>query len=299
MIAVWSLWSRPLEPRPCAHWASHKHHLMSWVLSRMTVGRHYPDTALHTDDFGKWLLVDQLGLKYNTVTTDLNALSASGVDPAWWALGKLYTYRLQTKPFVHIDNDIFLWKRLPVDLETAPAFAQNIEELDGHYYDRDQFNHLFKWFPEEWDSYQAHPHPVAYNTGIIGGNDLKIIRRYADQSIKLVEHPANATGERQFNRKAYHMVVVEQYMFAACMEHYGVKPVLLFQNGNDMYSMRTPREVGYTHLLAQSKRSPRNSENLEKRVRWQYPELYKRCVEVGERLEKDGLAWNRPVQDVA
>jgi len=73
------------------------------------------------------MLVDGIGLEFDRVSTSLNALDAH--DPGWWALGKLYTYRAQREPFVHLDNDVFLWRPLPERLASAPLLAQNPEPL--------------------------------------------------------------------------------------------------------------------------------------------------------------------------
>src|ERR1039458_675758 len=72
MRAVWSFWSKPYKAHREGIWASQKHHLLSWVLSVATASVHYPDTELYTDDWGAWLLVDQLGLVFGKVSTDLN-----------------------------------------------------------------------------------------------------------------------------------------------------------------------------------------------------------------------------------
>jgi len=61
---------------------------------------------LVTDTEGARLLVDKLGLRFTTVMTTLTALDDA--DPEWWVLGKLWAYRAQTEPFVHLDNDVFL-----------------------------------------------------------------------------------------------------------------------------------------------------------------------------------------------
>jgi hypothetical protein len=103
MRAVWSFWSKPFKTHHKQVWLTEQHHLFAWILSLETARRHYPDTALFTDDEGAYLLVDQLGLDFAHVSTELNALSKS--DPQWWVLGKLWTYRSQIEPFVHIDND--------------------------------------------------------------------------------------------------------------------------------------------------------------------------------------------------
>src|SRR5262249_42856235 len=116
--AVWSYWSKPYEARRHEPWPSERHHLLSWVLSTMTARRHYGETTLCTDDAGARLLVDGIGLEFEHVSTALNALHVS--NPDWWALGKLYAYRMQTEPFVHIDSDVFLWRPLSPDPASVP-----------------------------------------------------------------------------------------------------------------------------------------------------------------------------------
>lgn len=109
--AIWSFWSKPYWRQRRSGWASELHHWLAWILSVETARQHYPDTWLYTDDAGAEILVGQLGLPFVHVSTALNALASC--DPDWWALGKVYTYSLQTAPFVHIDADVFLWKLLP------------------------------------------------------------------------------------------------------------------------------------------------------------------------------------------
>ncbi|MBI1259052.1 MAG: hypothetical protein GC204_16405, partial [Chloroflexi bacterium] len=81
------------------------------------------------------MLIEGLGLKFDHVSLDLNALKDH--DPQWWSLGKTYTYRLQTVPFIHLDNDVFLWKRLRPEVESASVITQNPEYFaDGVFYYR-------------------------------------------------------------------------------------------------------------------------------------------------------------------
>ena len=127
MKAVWSFWTKPFNAQRRFVWPFYRHHLMAWVLSLETSKKHYRETALVTDEEGARLLVDGLGLEFTSVSTELEALRDA--DPDWWVLGKLWTYRLQDKPFVHIDNDVFFWRPLPEALELAPVFAQNPERF--------------------------------------------------------------------------------------------------------------------------------------------------------------------------
>src|SRR5450432_369119 len=126
MRAVWSFWSKPFFASNGRVWREPIHHLLAWGLSHRLARQHYPETVLITDNAGKRLLVDQLGLELTHVSTELERLQS--VDPGWWALGKLVAYGLQDQPFVHLDTDVFLWKPLPPRLVSAPVFSQCPED---------------------------------------------------------------------------------------------------------------------------------------------------------------------------
>jgi hypothetical protein len=113
MNAVWSFWSKPFLKSQKSMWCSEKQHLLSWILSVQQARKFFGKTVLFTDDYGAKMLVDGLQLDFDVVSTALNTLNDH--DPKWWALGKIYTYGSQNDPFIHIDNDVFLWKRLPVN----------------------------------------------------------------------------------------------------------------------------------------------------------------------------------------
>src|SRR6476646_849506 len=110
MRAVWSFWTKPFKEHHHDVWFSEKHHLLSWALSFETARKHYPETALITDEEGAELLVGHLGLEFEHVSTELSELRDA--DERWWVLGKLRAYCVQQEPFVHLDNDVFLWARL-------------------------------------------------------------------------------------------------------------------------------------------------------------------------------------------
>src|ERR1700728_571827 len=185
MRGVWSYWSTPYRVHRRSTWASDLHHLLSWVLSVETARQHYTETALVTDDEGARMLVDGLGLRFSDVSTELNALHDH--DPAWWSIGKIYAYRLQTKPFIHIDSDMYLWKRLSPLLESADVFAQNEEPFriyeDRYYpghFEREAHATPGTWIPREWLWYRSSGRPQrAFCCGILGGNRVDFLRYYA------------------------------------------------------------------------------------------------------------------------
>jgi uncharacterized protein DUF6734 len=301
MNAVWSFWSKPFLAHRCSTWLSEKHHLLSWILSVETVKRYYGPAILHTDDRGARMLVDGIGLEFDRVVTSLNALHQH--DPAWWALGKLYAYRAQREPFVHLDSDVYLWQPLPDGLISAPVLAQNPEPfMPGYsYYQPEAIDAVLGagnggWVPPEWTWYRTSQIGQRGECcGVFGGNRVDFIRHYATQAVRLLEHGANRTAWQRLDRKVDHAILVEQYLLAACIEyhrahgdsHYrDIDINYLFASMDDAFNPESAERAGYTHLIAGAKRNPAIAHDLESRVAEDYPDQYERCTEYIERRGK-------------
>ena len=281
MLGVWSFWTKPFAAYYHKMWLSEQHHLLSWVLSVETARKHYPRTSLVTDDAGARLLVDELGLEFDYVSTELNALDNH--DAGFWALGKLYAYRLQTEPFVHIDNDAFIWKPLPFQLTSAPVFAQNPELFgsESTYFPERLECALSQegslWLPAEWVWYRAAGVKQRGECcGILGGQNVEFINHYARQAIRLIEHPDNQAGWANLNLTRQN-TLVEQYMLSACIEFHGVEIKYLFPSVWDAFDPAHTRQTGFTHLVVDSKRHPEIAARVEQRIKRDYPEHYRRC----------------------
>jgi hypothetical protein len=289
--AVWSLWTKPLRRWRGSGWPDERYHMLSWILSLQTSRRFFDPVCLVTDQAGKRMLVDDLGLRFDEVSTELDVLDDH--DPSIWALGKLYAYRAQTEPFMHIDNDVYWWKPPPPALLDAPVFAVYPEHtrygtwpyLIGSL--RTIVAAADGWLPAELDAFV----PVggiarAENCGIVGGQRVDFIQHYADQAIKLIEHPRNQPAWAV--RRTLHddMVIFEQHMLSACLDYYQSRPGLGFDGVairylfNDFWDAQARADdVGFTHLLSYTKRLDANVVRVEARVARDYPELYARCIE--------------------
>jgi hypothetical protein len=291
MRAVWSFWTKPYRAYYKGNWASEKHHLLAWVLSVETARRHYPITTLITDDDGARLLVDDIGLNFTCVSTQLNELP--NVEQEWFNLGKLYAYRAQTAPFVHIDNDVFLWKPLPSWTESVPVFAQNPERLslDGaSVYRPEACAAAIRsegWLPEEWAWYLAAGGDEAVNCGVLGGSDVSFLAYYADMAINAIEHPRNHAPWARLDAKVADGILVEQYFLSACLSYHrervdspykNIRIQYLFDSFASAFDEAQAAILGYTHLIGGAKRNRRLTERLETRVRQDYRDHYKRCL---------------------
>jgi hypothetical protein len=291
---VWSFWAEPFVRGEGSTWPSEYHAWLSWVLSVETARRHYPDTCLVTDDAGAALLIDGLGLHFTRVSLELNRLH--GRDPDWWALGKLYAYRMQDAPFVHIDADAFLWKRLPPPVEAAPVFAQSPEWFDpddpASYYCVRDVERTFPpgegWLPKEWRWYTRGPGPrTASCCGILGGTRTDLIAEYADLGIRVAESGRNAAGWATWGNKGHCNVLVEQMLVAAVTAHRRDHPrceadaalcvTHLFERVDGPFDPDRAAEAGYSHLISSAKRHPEVMADLVARVSADYPALASRC----------------------
>lgn len=291
--AVWSFWTKPYQAHRKQVWYTDKHHWLAWVLSVETARQHYPETVLVTDDEGAKILVDDIGLEFTSVSTDLNHLKKE--DPDWWILGKLWAYRSQTKPFIHIDTDVFLWNPLPANLDSAPVFAQNPEyfifgkhEDTPWWYRPELFDTRIKktggWLPPEWDFYFTHQRNLAYCTGILGGNQVDFLNHYGDIALKIATNPDNRAAFALMENKIGDCLLVEQYFLAACLEYHqqskspftGVEIECLFASPEEAYSSSKAEALGYTHLIGAAKHNRKLAKRLEKRVARDYPRHYER-----------------------
>ena len=295
MRAVWSFWSRPFEVHKHHIWSNRLRHLLSWGLSVNTARRHYPETVLITDGPGKTLLVDDLGLPFSEVSTELERLN--DVHPDWWALGKLVAYSMQDRPFVHIDSDVFLWKALPEGLTHAPVFAQCPEYSHpngsggGPHEIESAFAESGLPLPVEWEWARSHDGPFfkEENCGILGGTNTDFLRYYARTAIDLVTGAQYAGAWLRLPGKQMYNMLLEQFFLSACIDFHRFHPSSayrnvgvrhLFSSWDEAGNPNQAARLGFTHLLSGVKSSDVVGRRIEQRVQRDYPDYFLRCQKV-------------------
>ena len=293
MRAVWSFWTKPWRARRSWNWPEEKYHWFAWVLSLESARRHYPDTMLVTDSEGARILIDGLGLKFGRISTGLDVLADH--DPGLWMMGKLCAYRAQREPFVHIDTDVFLWNRLPDEVEQAPVFAQNPEHfsIGASHYKPERMQRLMTtdtagWIPAEWEwALSFGRQQRGECCGIAGGTHTEFIRYYADTAMQVIEDPRNRAGWSSVSDKGEYNTLIEQYHLAACVDYHRQRPDspyrevdirYLFESFTTAFDANIAAKVGFTHLLAGAKQNRTVTDRLERRVARDFPDFYERCL---------------------
>jgi hypothetical protein len=309
MRIIQSFWSLPAfknEDAICnkdftGGWLHVKYYLMSWTFSCLQLRSFYNEVELVTDWVGKSLLVDQLQLPYTRVTLELDELSQ--YHPELWAIGKIYAFSLQSKPFIHVDGDVFIWEKFPDRLEEAELIAQNVE-CDFSFY-RQILHSLIEqksYIPAVvLDSYARDTFINAYNAGIIGGNNIPFFREYVKEAIRFVDENhayLHAIPLGMFN------AVYEQHLYY-CMARKLEIPVQCYTNAIDQAELNSslkgagqfkqaPAGHKYIHLFGEdAKKNPEICDELECKLKHRYPLHYDRVLQVVEQLEEAKIQINQ------
>ena len=304
MRAVWSFWSKPFSAFKGRIWREPLHHLLAWGLSYRLAAEHYPETVLITDRQGEALLVDRLGLPFTHVCTDLEQLA--DVECGWWALGKLLAYSLQDRPFVHLDTDVFLWKRLPQRLEEAGVFSQcpedhSLDEWSSPVGVEAAFARHALELPAEWQWSRSRPGRGfrEENCGILGGNRTDFIRYYANLGLDWVRNPAHAAAWSELPDKSGYNMIIEQFLLAACVDYHrfhptsayrGIRIQGLFDSFGEAFNPRATARVGFTHLMGDAKTNEFVTQRLERRMLQEDPDFYRHCVRLSNSGPPTGVA---------
>lgn len=240
-------------------------HLLLHTLAACCAGEVFAVTEFVTDSKGLEL-ADRFGWRY---TTYLNALD-DFADPAIrhvWALGKLVAMTLQEGPFCHLDNDVILQLPLPERITKAALFAQS-KDKPGYYSGGGMKEAVAKA--------QLPANAVAYNAGIIGGQDHQALRAYASEAL----YRATLFRGQTDNGTAASMVV-EQYFLGVYARRHRIRVEELLPLG---WTDHDCREVGYTHLIGKTKRSVHWAGLVERKLAAKFPEAYQRFLKGWEKL---------------
>lgn len=250
----WTAGRNPLEHS--FGWLRPEYNLMSWALSCLSLREHYDEVALYTDEQGKHVLIDLLHLPYTEVHVVYDEHLCL---PQHWAYAKIKTYSLQTKPFLHVDGDVYLPKPVSEDIMDAPLIAQN-REKGTKYYRRlmDNFGHEsvleLPVYMEESLNEESIP---SYNMGVFGGNDLDFIHAFCEEAMTLCITNETNCSNGNFN------LLFEQMLFASLADLKGT-PVsticsrIYNDNGyttQEFCQLNDYEHRSYFHLLGGHKRN--------------------------------------------
>ena len=261
-------------------WYTPQHHLMGWALSALKLSQHYDTVRLYTDNAGKEMLVDRMGIPYTDVFTDYDNLNC---PPELWAFPKLLTYERQDRPFLHVDGDVMVWKPFSNDFLTEELLAQNLERGTQHY--KGLFEPIINelaYMPPCLERNLNFDDMRAYNAGIIGGSDVSFFKKYVSLAKRFIEANSNRKVNIAFN------AMFEQLLFFSMAENEKKKVACLFDqiiddNGysNEVFANFTKVEkLGYLHLIGPFKRSKEVCDWMARYLRRENEEMFLKIIDL-------------------
>jgi len=290
MKIIQSFWSKPAfhsiqnyaNARKFGGWVNFKYFLVSAAYSCLTLRRHNKKVYLYTDTQGQELMGDLLQLPFEEISTSLNELDNE--DHRLWIRGKMHVIEQQQEPFIHVDNDIYIWEKLP---SPSTFIVQSRFPIWGEY--RLSLNEIFANFNYIPECLRERPtdKTMVANVGLIGGHDIDFFQRFCETSRNLLERnrqhlPSITIGG--FNQ------MMEEYLFTSMLRHENKDVFYLLESLNTNYPVShlnfalVPVVYKYIHLIGNHKQSAYACEQLELRLKSEFPENYTRVLEVLEEL---------------
>ncbi len=296
MKIIQSFWTKPIyqeknhgdKDRLFGGWPSQKAHLCSWILSCLTLKKFYEKVELITDERGKRLLVDLLGLPYTNVIVALDQFN--GMHPDLWAIGKIFAYSIQDQPFIHVDSDVYIGKKFENRLENAQLIAQNID-VNIELYKRVLAEIICEkfFFPSFiTDNPHIFEKPLAVNAGILGGKNIAFFSTYTAEAFNFLKK--NLDKISQVHIPSLN-IIFEQFLFFYLAEGLSLPISTLFEplapeNPSPVLQIwAAPERAKYVHIVSSAKQNSYNCRSMEYWVRKEFPEYFYRLSAYTELLE--------------
>lgn len=250
--------------------------LYTFALATLQASRHFGRVQVVSTEWGT-ALFKALILPVTEYSTALEPYKT--ISPSFWAFGKLIAYTLQKEPFVHLDNDVFIWKPLPERILMADLCFQSKEQFEIPGYG---------WYVRLkscWEDAPVRPQAVvdnevndfAYNCGICGGHLLDFFHEWRQCSEQYIFAPENQPLFFDRYRILLHHqnLFHEQYFATALIRARGIVHRVEVI-ADDVTNIQLATNDGYTHLWGATKRDAQLMERVRKRLRQEDPSLYQR-----------------------
>lgn len=228
--------------------------LYTTALAVHLASKHFKEVVMVSSTWGNKMFRD---MKF-PVTAYSNRIDEARLVSKWfWAYGKLLAYVDQDKPFVHLDNDVFLWDPLPQRILNAELCFQSHEPMNlfGYLY----YDLLKKTWVDApmrpWKIEQNEVKDFAYNCGICGGHNLPFFKEWIECSKQYIFAPQNQEVFFVKHRPdLVHQNIFHEQYFAACLiKMHDLREKVQVIHPDITY---IPQVMRYTHLWGTVKRSP-------------------------------------------
>jgi hypothetical protein len=262
--AIYSNWSKPNDSN-FAGFNNDEAFADSLHLSVLCAKKWFEEVELITDTKGK-KLIDKYKIPFDNVVVCLD--DYNHIRAEHWSIGKMVACCMQKSPFMHIDNDVFWFKKPQERLLRADCSFQNYENADyfGYKYQRPP---AIETCPIKEIDYTE---TKALNCGIIGFNKLDVLPEWMELALRYIEWFDNNTKLRDWCKLApimfeqyhiYQLVKKNNYDISVISYDYATSVI---DTRKKMINDSLAEEYGYTHLISGIKREKHVEEKVKARL---------------------------------
>lgn len=235
------------------------------------------EVELVTDKAGYELLVEKYKIPYSNVVVCLDELN--DVSKLHWSLGKMKACAIQEKPFMHQDNDVIWFKPPPKRVRSAPSLFQNLEHEHFHHkYYKCMMDHADMFF-EKKKPFVDYKTLNAVNCGVMAFNDLSAINDWYSYAFDYIEY-YDKYRLHEGECEVLSPIIFEQLHLYYFLTHYGIPIQYLEEKTNNFVSDVTAEELGYTHLIAHSKRNSDVEQRVLQRIKEEFPKFHASLIKM-------------------
>lgn len=275
MKLVQSFWSKPFTDNSrFDEWRNKLYMFGCWSLSSLVNKPHFTSNELITDDYGADLFINKLGLEFDNVDLSLNEIDHPAYD--WW-MGKQKAYSVQEEPFVHVDNDLIMFKPLKPWVLEADMFGEVAYDSrcffkgfspKGKKMIKETIKNQFK-IP----SYSQ----TAIRAGIFGANNIDYVKEFIDKTnyMKTTLEPTLERLKYRMNGTRYNSFF-EEFNWGNYALSKGIHVETII-HGDWLDHDRQALDAGYTHLLSNAKFQ--YGRRVMGRLKKESPRHYEKCVQ--------------------
>lgn len=186
------------------------------------------------------------GLEWSNIYTLLDIIPEQYLN-AVPALSKLYAYNFaakQKKPFIHIDNDLFILDKFNLEVENSQAIAEDERPIDMHFI---AWSSILKEYCNNLNFFLK----TYYNCGIIGGQNYSFFEKYSSSAIELILNEKNKNFFLESNHfsRLDKSILSEQIHYAFCIKKFNVPINIINKN----YLNNSTLKYNYIHFIGPQK----------------------------------------------
>lgn len=260
--ALFSLWNKPGSD---LGFNNQKDLQASFMLAVLKANQWY-EVHVVCDEYSKeW--IDKLHLPIKSIqVVDFDAYNVN-----LWNLSKLIACTMVEPPFIHVDNDVFLHKPLP---EFKDYLFQNYEHFEmntyGFYNFYSKAYTYVKTFNKElMPLFTNCSENLGVNCGIIGIKHKRLVEEWIDQVMMSLSYPEIKDKINNKPSDEFLEIIFEQ-LFAVASAKYYYRDIKVL-----LHDMRDASKLGYTHLVAQTKRHDETIQKVYSHLEKNYLSYYK------------------------